>query len=297
MKKDIPIWRSLYPFEPHYLDLNGLRLHYADEMKPRNAKERETLLMVHGNPTWSFMFRNLITEYRDRFRVIAPDHIGCGLSDMPSEKEYPFSLERRIDDLCRLIEELDLHDITLIAHDWGGAIGMGAAVRLPQRFKRFVLMNTSAFVGECPLRIKICKLPLFGRLAIQGLNLFSSGTLSMATAKPKNLTKEIRAGYLAPYNSWANRTAVYRFVQDIPLSPGHPAFAVFQQIEQALPSFRDKPICLIWGMLDWCFSPDYLKRFIQLYPEAVVHRLEHAHHLVLENAPDDVLNALNEFLG
>ncbi|MDR2440891.1 MAG: alpha/beta fold hydrolase [Planctomycetaceae bacterium] len=288
---------KLYPFESHFFDLDGLRYHYLDEQRPRNAVNREVLFMVHGNPTWSFYWRNLITAFRDRYRVIAVDHIGCGLSDKPDESRYPFTLERRIDDSCRLIEGLNLQKITLIAHDWGGAIGMGTAVRLPERFDRFVLMNTAAFRGiQCPLRIRICRIPGLGRLLVQGLNLFAKSATRMAIAKRKGLSKEVRNGLTSPYNSWANRTALYRFVMDIPLSPKHPTYKTLANIEEALPKFRDKPICLIWGMLDWCFTPDYLKRFLQFYPEADVHRLNDAHHYLVEDAPDDVINALNEFL-
>ena len=288
---------KLYPFESQYFDLDGLRYHYVDEQKPKNAKDREVLLMVHGNPTWSFYWRNLITAFRDRYRVIAVDHLGCGLSDKPSEAAYPFTLVRRIDDLCRLVEGLDLRQVTLIAHDWGGAIGMGAACRQPERFDRFVFMNTAAFRSPlCPLRIRLCRLPFFGRLVIQGLNLFALATLWMATANRKNLTKEVRAGLLAPYDSWANRTAVYRFVQDIPLSSRHPSFAVLMEIEEKLQAFRSKPICLVWGMLDWCFSPEFLKRFLQFFPEADVYRLEQAHHLLVEDAPEDIIEAVDGFL-
>ncbi|GHT16837.1 haloalkane dehalogenase [Planctomycetales bacterium] len=288
-----------YQFDSRFLTLdNGLRYHYIDEQRPRNADDREVLLMVHGNPTWSFYYRHLVSAFRDRFRCIAVDHIGCGLSDKPNESEYPFSLERRIDDLCRLVQHLDLKKITLIAHDWGGAIGMGTAVKLPERFDRFVLMNTAAFRStQCPLRIRICRTPIFGRLAIQWLNLFALGTLWMAAAKPKNLTPEIRAAFLAPYNSWKNRTAICWFVQDIPLSPKHPSYETLRQIEEALPMFRERPVCLIWGMRDWCFSPDYLKRFLQFFPEADVHRLDHAHHLLLEDAPDEVADAIDGFLS
>ena len=296
-KKDGPIWRPLYPFESRYFDLDGLRYHYVDEQKPKNAKDREVILMVHGNPTWSFYFRNLITAFRDRYRVIAVDHIGCGLSDKPSEAEYPFTLERRIDDLCRLVEGLDLRNVTLVGHDWGGAIAMGAAARLPERFDRFVLMNTAAYRSIlCPLRIRVCHLPIFGRLAIQGLNLFSLGTVWMAIAKHRHLAPEARAGLLAPYDTWAHRTAVYRFVQDIPLSPKHPSYETLGKIEDSLPMFRGKPVCFIWGMLDWCFSPEFLKRFLQFFPEADVFRLEQAHHLLIEDAPEDVISALEEFL-
>jgi len=285
-----------YPFDSHFFTLaDGLHYHYVDE---RNvAEDRPVLLMVHGNPTWSYFWRNLIMSFRDRFRCIAVDHIGCGLSDKPDEDEYSFTLEQRIADLVQLVEHLDLKRITLIAHDWGGAIGMGAAVRLPERFEQFVLMNTAAFRStQCPMRIRLCRLPILGRLAIQGLNLFSLGTLWMASANRKNLTPEVRSALLAPYDSWSRRLAVYRFVQDIPLSPRHPSYETLLKIEESLPMFRERRICLIWGMLDWCFSPEYLKQFLQYFPEADIHRLEKAHHLLLEDAPEEVAAALETFL-
>ena len=286
-----------YPFDSHFLTfVDGLRYHYVDE-PPHLAEDRPVLLMVHGNPTWSYFWRSLIIQFRDRFRCIAVDHIGCGLSDKPNESKYPFILERRITDLVQLIEYLDLKRITLIAHDWGGAIGMGAAVRLPNRFEQFVFMNTAIFRStQCPMRIRLCRIPMFGRLAIQGLNLFSLGTLWMASANRKNLIPEVRSALLAPYDSWDHRLAVYRFVQDIPLSPRHPSYETLQKIEESLPIFQKRRVCLIWGMLDWCFSPEYLKRFLQFFPEANVHRLEKAHHLLLEDAPEEVAAALEMFL-
>jgi haloalkane dehalogenase len=285
-----------YPFEPHFLTLaEGLRCHYVDESV--SAADRPVLLMVHGNPTWSYLWRNLITQFCDRFRCVAADHIGCGLSDKPDEDDYPFTLEQRIADLVQLIEHLDLRRITLIAHDWGGLIGMGAAVRLPDRFEQFVFMNTAVFRStQCPMRIRLCRTPVFGRLAVQGLNLFSLGTLWMATANRKNLTPAVRSALLAPYDSWSHRLAVYRFVQDIPLSSRHPSYETLRKIEESLPLFRERRVCLIWGMLDWCFSPEYLKRFLQFFPEADVHRLDKAHHLLLEDAPEAVAAALETFL-
>jgi len=285
-----------YPFDSHFFTLaDGLRYHYVDEQN--TTEDRPVLLMVHGNPTWSYFWRSLIMSFRDRFRCIAVDHIGCGLSDKPDEDEYPFTLEQRIADLVQLVEHLDLKRITLIAHDWGGAIGMGAAVRLPERFEQFVFMNTATFRStQCPIRIRLCRIPILGRLAIQGLNLFSLGTLWMASANRKNLTPEVRSALLAPYDSWSRRLAVYRFVQDIPLSPRHPSYETLLKIEESLSMFRERRVCLIWGMLDWCFSPEYLKQFLQYFPEADIHRLETAHHLLLEDAPEEVADALETFL-
>ena len=285
-----------YPFDSHFLTLaEGLRYHYVDEPQP--AEDRPVLLMVHGNPTWSYFWRSLITKFGDQYRCVVPDHIGCGLSDKPDEAEYPFTLEQRIADLVQLIEHLDLKRITLIVHDWGGAIGMGAAIRMPDRFEQFVFMNTAAFRStRCPMRIRLCRMAVLGRLALQGLNLFSLGTFWMASANKKNLTPEVRTALMAPYHSWNNRLAIYRFVQDIPLSPHHPSYETLKTIEDLLPMFRERRVCLIWGMLDWCFSPEYLKRFLQFFPGADVHRLEKAHHLLVEDAPEDVIAALGAFL-
>ncbi len=212
-------WQALYPFPPHETILAGHRCHYLDE------GAGPTLLMVHGNPTWSFYWRNLILALRDRYRIVAVDHIGCGLSAKPSAKEYPYRLARRVADLNELIEKLDLRQITLVAHDWGGAIGMGAAVAAPERFERFVLMNTAAFrMPKCPWPIHLCHLPWFGPLAVQGLNLFVRTALHATVCKHQRMTPEVKAGYLAPYDSWRHRVAVLRFVLDIPLGPSHPSY-------------------------------------------------------------------------
>src|SRR5687768_281873 len=120
-------WRLLYPFQSHELRLESLRYHYVDE------GAGWPLLFVHGNPTWSFYWRNLILPLRESYRCIAPDHIGCGLSDKP--QDYNYRLSQHAANLVELIERLDLNDITLLVHDWGGAIGLRAALTVPQRFK------------------------------------------------------------------------------------------------------------------------------------------------------------------
>ncbi|HBT78253.1 MAG TPA: alpha/beta hydrolase [Planctomycetaceae bacterium] len=300
MVKPKEIWRPLYPFESRWLELgDGLRYHYLDERKGKKTGEaqREVLLMVHGNPTWSFYWRALVSAFRDRYRVVAVDHIGCGLSDKPSEETYEYTLARRIDDLATLVQALDLREITLLGHDWGGAIGMGAACRLEERFKRIVLMNTCTFLSTlCPLRIAACRLPVLGRFGVQGLNLFALAATRMALAPGHRLPKEVRAGLLAPYDSRQNRVAVYQFVRDIPLSENHPSYGTLLAIEENLRLFRRRPVCLIWGMLDWCFSPEFLKRFLQFYPEAEVHRFTDAGHYVVEEAADRIIPILEQFL-
>jgi len=282
-------WRPLYPFESHGMRLARLQYHYLDE--GRGAP----LLMVHGNPTWSFYWRNVITALRDIYRAVAVDHIGCGLSDKPQDYEY--TLERHTENLIALIEELDLTGITLLVHDWGGAIGLGAAVRLPERFARLVIFNTGAFPPPyVPLRIRVCRTPLLGRLAVQGGNLFARAALSMATAKPERMTPAVRRGLLAPYDTWSHRLAIYRFVCDIPFTRRHPTWQVLEDLEGQLPTLADRPVQMIWGMRDWCFRPECLERLNKIFPDAEVHRLADAGHYVIEDAHEKIVPLLREFL-
>jgi pimeloyl-ACP methyl ester carboxylesterase len=284
-------WRDLCPFESHWLEVGGRRMHYLDEGRG------PVLLLVHGNPTWSFYWRELVRAFRDRYRVVVPDHVGCGLSDKPSPEEYPYRLARRIGDLRALIAELALERITLVVHDWGGPIGLGAAVAGPERFARLVILNTAAFRSpRMPLRIRVCRTPILGKLAVQGLNLFARAALWMAVARRERMTPAVRAGLLAPYDSWAHRAAIYRFVEDIPMRPGHPSYPALAEIERGLGQLSDRPTALVWGMRDWCFTPHFLERFVQVFPGAEVHRLEDAGHYVVEDAHERIAPLIEKFL-
>jgi len=279
-----------YPFASHELRFDGLRYHYVDE------GSGPTLLFVHGNPTWSFAFRNLIKALSPRYRVLAVDHIGCGFSDKP--QNYSYRLAQHVANLERFITELNLRDITLFAHDWGGAIGMGAATRLPERFSRFVLFNTAAFRSQrIPLRIAVCRIPGLGAIGVRGLNLFSRAALRMAVARPDRLTPPVRRGYLAPYGNWHDRVAVLRFVQDIPLSPAHPSYATLVAIEESLTKLRDRPMLFFWGERDWCFTTEFLDEFLRRFPNAETLRLPDAGHYVFEDAAEPILARVQEFLA
>jgi cis-3-alkyl-4-acyloxetan-2-one decarboxylase len=305
-------WRGLYPFASHLADCAGGRMHYVDERPERARVVRggpPSLLFVHGNPTWSFHWRRLIGALRTEYRCVAPDHMGCGLSDKPRQQ---LRLHEHIENLCGLVDRLDLDRVTLVAQDWGGAIGLGAMLRQPARLERIVLFNTGAFPPRyIPWRIRACRIPVAGRLAVQGANLFSRAALRMTLARRKRLEPAVAAGYLAPYDSWANRRAVYEFVRDIP-SPrrrdrrGGPqssfgrdadTWETLAAIERALPAFADRPAALIWGMRDWCFRPDCLQRFLEAWPRAEVHRLADVGHWVVEDAPQESLALLKQFLA
>lgn len=282
-------WQSLFPFESRAIELDGRRYAYVDE------GAGETILAVHGNPTWSFYWRELVRGWAPRYRVIAVDHIGCGRSDKP--KDYSYRLAQHVENLRRFVRQLDLRDVTLVAHDWGGAIGLGAALAEPDRFARFVMFNTAAFRSQrMPWRIRACRMPVVGKLAVQGLNGFARAALRMAVCKHERMTPAVRAGLLAPYDNWAHRQAIYRFVQDIPMSPAHPSYATLLKIEQGLPSLADRPWSFIWGMRDWCFTPEFLEQYLRIIPQAEVHRLADAGHYVVEDAHERIVPLVEQFL-
>jgi haloalkane dehalogenase len=289
-------WRPLYPFDSHYLPIGGSRMHYLDECVPPGRSD-QPLLMVHGNPTWSFYWRNLVLGLRDQYRCVVPDHIGCGLSDKPQQYNY-YTYQQHIQNLSELIEKLDLRNITLLAHDWGGAIGLASALQHSDRFARIILFNTGAFPPMyVPWRIAACRIPGFGKMAIQGFNLFARAALSMATEKPEKFTPEVQAGYLAPYDNWANRIATYRFVKNIPFTRRHPSGRKLAEVESHLWMLKDKPITLVWGMRDWCFDPRCLARFKQHWPQAEVHELSDCGHYVVEDGGERVLPIVKQFLA
>ncbi|MFZ5478531.1 MAG: alpha/beta fold hydrolase [Myxococcota bacterium] len=277
-------WRALYPFASHFLGPQ----HYVDE------GEGSPVLCVHGNPTWSFMWREVVLALRGSHRVVAPDHVGCGLSEKPPG--WTYRLRDHIDNLERLVLHLDLRDVTLVVHDWGGAIGMGLAGRHPDRVARIAVLNTAAFPSRhIPLRIAACRVPGFGALAIRGLNGFAGAAVHMATER--GLDPDVKAGYLAPYDSWANRIATLRFVQDIPMSDDHPSMATLKEVEAGLARLADRPMLIAWGERDWCFTPTFRAEWERRFPRARVVKFEDAGHYVVEDARERMVPLLAEFAG
>lgn len=282
--------RSAYPWTGHLLDRPGGRLHYLDE-GPRDAP---VMVAVHGNPTWSFYWRRLVARYAGPFRVIVPDHLGCGLSDKP--QGWSYRLADHIDNLVALLDHLQVSKATLVVHDWGGAIGMGAAVQRPDVFQRFVVTNTAAWRSlAIPPSIAVVKLPVFGALAVRGLNAFAQVATVRATAK--GLDPVARAGLLHPYDSWAHRIATLRFVQDIPLHPGHPSYPALARIDDGIGQFRGRPMLILWGDDDFCFTPRFRAEWQRRFPEAEVHAWADVGHYVMEDAPERVIERMDAFLG
>ena len=284
--------KSLYPFESHWLDLDGVRYHHLDE-GPRDAPP---VVMLHGNPTWSFYYRTLVPPISQSYRVVVPDHVGCGLSDKP--QAYDYSLEQHIQNVEALIDSLGLREITLVVHDWGGAIGMGYATRHVENVARLVILNTAAFYQPgLPLRIKMCRIPLLGDVLLRGLNAFARLALPWATVHRERLMPAVRAGYLAPYDSWANRIAILRFVQDIPFEKGHRSRKTLEDIEANLYLFGEHPTLIIWGAEDFCFTVQgYLTEWQTRFPYAETRVIEDAGHYVVEDAHERIVPWILEFL-
>ncbi len=281
-----------FPFQGRRFTLEpGVEMHYLDE-GPRTAP---TLLLLHGNPTWSFFYRRLISELSVDFRCIAPDHVGLGLSSRPAG--YAYRLERHAENLGRLVDELGLREVVLVVHDWGGAIGLLMASRRPGFAKGLVILNTAAFSGRIPLRIRLCRVPLLGELLVCGLNAFARAALWMAVTRKRPLRGEVAAGFLAPYPDWRSRAGILAFVRDIPDSPEHPSWEALKELENALPRFRDLPALLLWGARDFCFTPAFLERWRRELPDAEVRVFPDAGHYLLEEASAEILPLLRGFLA
>lgn len=277
--------KSEYPFDSHFLPIEKNSLHYVD------VGSGEVILMLHGNPTWSFFYRNLAKYFSKNYRIIVPDHMGCGLSSKPQDYEY--TLKSHIDNLCLLVEKLKLSDITLVVHDWGGAIGMGLATRHPELIKKMVVMNTAAFRSiEIPTRINILRNPM-GEWFIRKFNGFAGPATFMASAK--GLGPLVKKGFILPYHDFKSRIATAKFVQDIPMNETHPSYQTLKSIEEKLPILR-APMLLLWGEKDFCFTMNFHKRWLDIFPNARSVTYPAAGHYLIEDEEHSVINEIEKFL-
>jgi len=289
----LPDWlRGLYPFEPKRHMCGPAGLSYVDA----GPRSDEAVLLLHGNPTWSFMYRELIPALvAAGGRCIAPDHVGMGLSDKP--QDYPYRLATHVANLESLVAALGLRRVHLVVHDWGGAIGFGWAARHAALVGRIALLNTAAFPSpRIPLRIRVCRTPLLGALGVRGFNAFARAATRM-TVHRRPLAPAVRRGFLYPYGSWANRVAIHRFVQDIPLSGAHPSMAALAEAARGLAQFRSHAVLIAWGGADFCFTKHFFNRWLEFLPQSEAHLLPDAGHFLLEDAGDEVIPRINAFFG
>ena len=272
----------------------GHNLHVIDEGHGR------PVVMLHGNPSWSFYYRNLLEELSGNHRVIVPDHIGMGRSDKPDDSTYEYTLNQRVADLESTLEQLGVtSDITLVVHDWGGMIGSTFATRHPERVSRMVILNTAGFglpkEKMFPWPLWLSRNTPVSALFVRGLNGFVKGTAWIGTTRNK-MSNDIKKAYLWPYDSWANRRSVHRFVQDIPLTPKDKTWPVLKQVEADLPKLAAKPMLIAFGLKDLVFDRHFLKGWTDRFPQAEVIRYEDASHYVLEDVGQELWTKIRSFL-
>lgn len=290
------ISRRLYPYEGKRFDRGGgVHMHWLDE-GPRDAPP---VVMVHGNPTWSIYYRTLIEALRGEHRCVVPDHVGMGLSDKPGDSSYEYTLASRIDDLDALMSHAGVtRGVTLVVHDWGGAIGMGWAARHPEMIERLVVLNTGAFHMPAgmsfPPALALTRTAL-GAGLVRGANAFARTAARVCTTR-RPMEPALRDAYAAPYDSWDARIATLRFVQDIPLKPGDRAYDTLTRVSEGLAQFRETPALVCWGMKDFVFNEHFLREWERRLPKASVHRFREAGHYVLEDEPEAITALVRAFV-
>ncbi|WP_010582723.1 alpha/beta fold hydrolase [Schlesneria paludicola] len=282
-----------YDFASNFVEINRVGMHYLDEGRG------DPVVMLHGNPNWSYYYRNLVHALRDRYRCLVPDHIGCGLSDKPGDDRYEYSLARRVSDLEVWLDHCQATtNLTLVVHDWGGMIGMAYATKYPERIRRLVILNTGAFhlpaTKPVPWQLKLARGPL-GAMLVRGFNAFSRGAVrSCVTRRP--MSSEVGDAYCAPYDSWAHRIAVHRFVQDIPLRSGDRGFDLVTETASRLWLLKGAPMLICWGDRDFVFDAHFLQEWKLRFPEAEVHEYPDCGHYILEDAAEEVVPLIGDFL-
>ena len=279
--------RGTFPFEARYVEAGGVRLHYVDE-GPRDASP---VLFVHGNPTWSYLWRRPIAALAERGRrCVALDHMGFGRSDKPPHPAR-YTLRTHIDNALALIDELDLSDVTLVAHDWGGPIGLGAMLERPDRLKRAVLTNTWAWElpSFLPPFLREFRTEGLGEILALGGNLFVEsipGGMANRDTDPVMMD-----AYRAPFPDYWSRIGQLAFQRDLPLTERDRSAALMGTIHDRLMELQ-LPVTLLWGMRDPVFRPVFIDQWRELFPDAEVIELQDAAHFVPEDRPDAVIDAL-----
>lgn len=269
-----PSWLNthLYPFEAHHLELPAGRMHYVDE------GEGEPVVMLHGNPTWSFLYRHLIRHLQPRYRCIAPDYLGFGLSDKPAGWSY--HPRDQATTVRRLMEELDLDDVTLVVQDWGGPIGLSYALQHPERIRRIVLMNTWMWPVDDDWRFWLFSTLLggpAGRFLIQRFNVFVRVGMPLGFGRRRRLRRSAFEHYERPLDRPSARKGSWVFSREV-AGAADWLGRLWSQREK----LADLPVYMLWGMKGPAFREQELERWLTLWPEARVERLATIGHFVQE---------------
>jgi cis-3-alkyl-4-acyloxetan-2-one decarboxylase len=290
---------ATWPFEPHWFQTAEGRMHFVD-IGPHGAPP---IVMLHGNPTWGYIWRNFITILSMvGYRCLVPDHLGFGRSDKPSDAAH-YTFEKHADRLNSLLESLDLRQATLIVQDWGAPIGAYWLSKHPDRVQRFIVLNGLAHPLKKPIPlygfIKLIRARFFGELLEKGLAASVRGYLFRGGVQyPERFSSAMRSAYLAPFPTWASRTAMLQFPRSIPVDPNEPGQSVWREIHDGLLTLRDDQILIIWPMKDPGFTPDLLEEYwVRDFPRARVIRIEDAGHYIQEDAWERVVPAIVRFLA
>jgi cis-3-alkyl-4-acyloxetan-2-one decarboxylase len=281
-----------FPFEARFARIApDLRLHYVEE------GGGDPVLLLHGNPTWSFLYRRFIPPLAEAgHRAIAVDHMGFGRSDRPPGHER-YTMRTHVENLLAFIRELDLRDLTLVMQDWGGPIGFGAAVEEPDRVARLVIMNSGVgvFPSGTPMPFhEPFRQRGLGEMLCLGANLFVEAMFG--AMRPESATPVVAEAYRAPFPDYYSRVPILAFARDIPIGHEHPTAPYMKEVAERLVSL-ERPTLVVWGMRDRAFPPMLLEVWRGLCPHAEVLELPEARHYLQEDEPEAITERLVDFLG
>lgn len=283
-----PDWldRNEYPFAAHTLEVEGGRMHYVDE------GDGPPVVMVHGTPTWSFLYRHLIKDISRNYRCIAMDHLGFGLSDKPAGWSYRAADHAR--NVAALIERLGLKDLTLVAHDFGGSIGLSYAIDHPENVSRMVLFNTWMWPFDDPTALRVGKLmggPI-GKLLYTRLNFSPRVIVKGAWGDKRTLTPALHRHYTAVHPTPQDRYGMWMLAREVV-----EAAPWWQSLWDRRDRIADIPALLLWGMRDPAIKPDNLARWQGCLNDAQTITFPATGHFVPEEQPAAVGAAVGEFLA
>lgn len=273
-----------FPFAPHYVEQDGLRLHYVDE------GAGSPVLLLHGEPTWSFLYRKIIPTLAAGHRVIAPDYFGFGRSDKPTEPDF-YTYDRHVASIHRLVEALDLSNLCVVVQDWGGPIGMRLATEQPGRVTRLVIMNTGVEPGRPPSDAWLVFRDFMQRLGSR----VSAGRL-VRNGCVHPVPDDVVAGYDAPFPVPEAKTGMLRFPELVPISPDHPSTAAMRQVREAMARW-DRPTLVVFSDSDPIFAPEVGLRTASLIPGALpAETIPGAGHFLQEDQGEAIGQRIVRFL-
>jgi haloalkane dehalogenase len=272
-----------FAFEPYYVEQNHLRLHYLDE------GEGTPILLLHGEPTWSFLYRKMIPTLAGVGRCIAPDYFGFGRSDKPTERGW-YSYDRHAASIRSLVRELDLRELTVVVQDWGGPIGFRLCVEEPERIARLVVLNTG--IGARAPNEEWLRFRAFMRRV--GTEIVASRLVALTLVQP--VADEVLAGYDAPFPVPDSRIGIVTFPELVATSADHPSAASMLDVRERLRSF-DRPALVLFSDGDPIFDRGAAERMASLLANATLDApLEGAGHFLQEDRGEEVAGRIAAWL-